>query len=146
MGIHALITVHFKRVVEKPMPISYPKNPKTVGEHLRKKRMELKLLQSDLAKILGVSTDCVTYWENNRSKPQIQHYPAIQLFLGYSLVKVNEKKFEGRLRAYRWRKGLSHKRLGEMLGVDASTVGSWEKGESFPSAGNLKELESLFKM
>lgn len=127
------------------MPISYPKNPKTVGEHLKKKRMDLKLLQSDLAKILGVCTDCVTYWENNRSKPQIQHFPAIQLFLGYSLVRFDEKKFEGRLKEYRWRKGLSQKRLGEMLGVDASTVGSWEKGKSVPSACNLKELESLIK-
>ncbi|WP_244278826.1 helix-turn-helix domain-containing protein [Pedobacter suwonensis] len=34
-----------------------------------KKRVELKLLQSDLAKILGVSSDSITYWENNRSKP-----------------------------------------------------------------------------
>lgn len=107
--------------------------------------MELKLLQSDLAKILGVSTDCVTYWENNRSKPQIQHFPAIHLFLGYCLVKFNEEKFEGRLKAYRWRNGLSHKRLGEMLGVDASTVGSWEKGKSVPSPKKLEELEALLK-
>ena len=127
------------------MPISYPKKPKTVGEHMRKKRMELKLLQSDLAKILGVSPECVTYWENNRSKPQIQHFPAIHLFLGYSLVKFNEEKFEGRLKAYRWQNGLSYKRLGGMLGVNASTVASWEKGESVPSANNLKELESLLK-
>nr|WP_244278827.1 helix-turn-helix transcriptional regulator [Pedobacter suwonensis] len=32
-----------------------------------------------------------------------------------------------------------------MLGVDASTVGSWEKGESIPSPNNLKGLESLLK-
>lgn len=127
------------------MPFFYPKKPRTVGEHLRKKRVDLKLLQSDLAKILGVSPDSVTYWENNRSKPQIKHFPAIHLFLGYSLVKFDEKKFEGRLKAYRWQNGFSHKRLGEMLGVDASTVGSWEKGESVPSPNNLKELESLLK-
>ena len=28
--------------------------------------MDLKLLQSDVAKIFNVNTDCVTYWENNR--------------------------------------------------------------------------------
>ena len=42
----------------------------TVGDHLRKKRLELHLLQKDVAKKFGVSEDTITNWENNRHSPQ----------------------------------------------------------------------------
>lgn len=48
------------------MHLAYPQNPVSIGEHIKKKRIDLKLFQSDVAKIFNVSTDCVTYWENNR--------------------------------------------------------------------------------
>ncbi len=80
--IHALPCVRFKPQIPKPTLISYPKSPLTVGEHIKKKRMDLKLFQSDVARIFEVSTDCVTYWENKRSLPQVVYYPKIIAFLG----------------------------------------------------------------
>ncbi|MDM1048337.1 recombinase family protein [Sphingobacterium hotanense] len=59
-----------------------PLNPSTLGEHIRKRRMELQLFQKDVAAIFNVSEDCITYWENNISEPQIQYYPPIFGFLG----------------------------------------------------------------
>lgn len=44
------------------MPLSYPENLVSIGDHTRKKRMELKLLQKDLARICGVTEDFVTSW------------------------------------------------------------------------------------
>tara|TARA_B100000315_G_scaffold32482_1_gene27385 strand:+ start:275 stop:496 length:222 start_codon:yes stop_codon:yes gene_type:complete len=42
----------------------YPLNPKTIGEHIRKRRMDLGLEQKDLAKIIGVTESSIWNWEN----------------------------------------------------------------------------------
>jgi len=57
--------------------------------------MDLRQFQSDVAKIFGVSTDCVTYWENNRSAPQIIFYPKIMEFLGYSPLDFDKITLSG---------------------------------------------------
>jgi predicted transcriptional regulator len=56
------------------MPISYPEHPVSIGDHIRKKRMELKLLQKDVARICGVTEDCITNWGKNTSIPQIHFF------------------------------------------------------------------------
>ncbi|WP_457129299.1 helix-turn-helix domain-containing protein [Mucilaginibacter sp. HD30] len=58
-------------------------NPRTLGEHILRRRLQLRLLQKDVAEIVGVTEECVTGWENGRSSPQIHIYPAISVFLGY---------------------------------------------------------------
>ena len=110
------------------MDISYPDNPKTIGDHRRKKRLDLKLLQKDVAKIFNVSEDCITYWETNRSEPQIKYYPRIIKFLGYCPFKVDLSTFEGRVIAYRYLNGLSLKYFGKLMEVDPKTVVGWENG------------------
>jgi len=50
----------------KTMPVSYLLAPISIGDNIRKKRMELKLLQKDVARILGVTEDSITNWEKNR--------------------------------------------------------------------------------
>jgi DNA-binding XRE family transcriptional regulator len=42
--------------------------------------MELKLPQKDVAKICGVTEDCITNWEKNRCEPQVQFFPHIVKF------------------------------------------------------------------
>jgi DNA-binding transcriptional regulator YiaG len=56
------------------MPISYPEHAVSIGDHIRKKRMELKLLQKDVARICGVTEDCITNWGKNRSISQIHFF------------------------------------------------------------------------
>ena len=69
-GIVALTSCHIELKAPKPFPIDYPKKLRTIGDHIRKKRFDLKLLQKDAAKIIGVSEDTITGWENGRSQPQ----------------------------------------------------------------------------
>ena len=45
------------------------KNPQTLGEKIRNRRLELGLLQKDVANIIGTYEDAVTYWENNCVQP-----------------------------------------------------------------------------
>ncbi len=88
--------------------------------------MDRSLLQKEVAKIVGVSEDCITYWENGRSEPQIQFMPYIIEFLGYMPIELNTSTLGGKIKAYRIKHGLSHKRMGKILGVDGSTIGVWE--------------------
>ena len=125
------------------MPISYPESPVSIGDHIRKKRMELKLLQKDVTRICGVSEDCITNWEKNRNTPQIQYYPRIIDFLGYLPFNVDLTTLPGKLKAYRYIKGLSQKRLGKILGVDGATVCSWELEENQPNKVILEKLDKI---
>ena len=47
----------------------YPKNPKTLGEQIRKKRMDLGLTMRELAEKLGVTETTVYNWEVRNIKP-----------------------------------------------------------------------------
>jgi DNA-binding XRE family transcriptional regulator len=99
--IHALHYVRFEGIFNKPMPLRYPSKPCTIGKQIRKRRMDLKLILSDIAKILNVSTDCITNWENEKNMPQIKHFPKIHRFLGYCPKIFNESLFTGLLKSYR---------------------------------------------
>lgn len=109
--------LRYEAQTEKPMPVSYLQNPISIGDNIRKKRMELKLFQKDVAKILDVAKDSITNWEKNRSSPQIQFFPGIINFLGYLPFEINLTTFSGKLKAYRQINGFSEKQLGEILKV-----------------------------
>jgi transcriptional regulator with XRE-family HTH domain len=121
-------------------------HPKSIGEHLKKRRLQLRLLQADVAKLLNVCEDTVTGWENDRYTPQISHYPKIIEFLGYNPFPIDESMLGGRMKKYRIEQGLSHKKLGEKIGVDASTIGAWENNEHMPNRAKQKKLEQLFNL
>lgn len=135
----------FNREFRKPSPRNYPESPATIGEQIRKKRIDSGLTQAELAKILNVSTDSVTYWENNRNKPQIAYYPRIHHFLGFDTATFDETNFRGRLQTYRWRNGISCKDIARLLKVDTSTIRTWEKGLNMPSQKKIDEIEALFQ-
>ncbi len=142
--IPALPCLHYESQTGKPMPISYPENPVTIGDHIRKKRMDLKLLQKDVGVILGVTECSITNWEKNRSIPQINFFPKIIAFLGYLPFEVDLTTFSGELKAYRQINGLSQVQLGEILNVDGATVCSWELGENRPHKRMLAKLDSIW--
>jgi len=63
------------------MPSAYPRNVKTLGDKLRKKRLDVGLLQSEVALRLEVSTSSVKAWEANRAKPMRRTISRIRRFL-----------------------------------------------------------------
>ena len=62
-------------------PDGYPVNPKTIGEYIRKKRMDNRLLQSEVANIIGVSEESIWNWENSRTKPSKKNLKLINEFV-----------------------------------------------------------------
>ena len=62
----------------------YPRNLKTFGDRIRARRLDLGLLQKDVARIIGVTTDTITNWEKGRNQPIHWNYLKISKFLGYN--------------------------------------------------------------
>jgi hypothetical protein len=66
--------LRFSSKTGKKVPVSYPENPGTIGEHLKRKQMDSKLLQKDVAKILGVSEDCITIGQEIVADSGVYHF------------------------------------------------------------------------
>jgi DNA-binding XRE family transcriptional regulator len=56
-------------------------SPVTLGDQLRRRRLELGLHQKDVAKIIGVTTSSIWNWEHGL-EPDLRYQPQIITFLG----------------------------------------------------------------
>ncbi|MGD0336331.1 MAG: helix-turn-helix transcriptional regulator [Candidatus Omnitrophota bacterium] len=59
----------------------YPKNPKNLGEKIRKARMDKGLMIKELASQIGVTEDTVINWEIRGIKPVGKNLAMAQEFL-----------------------------------------------------------------
>ena len=57
--------------------------PKTIGEHMRRKRVDMGLTNVELAQILAVAYQTVERWEHNRCPMKPKHRAKVVAFLGY---------------------------------------------------------------
>lgn len=119
-----------------------PEELNTLGDHLLRRRLALKLLQRQVAEMIGVDKASVTNWEGNRSKPGLQYVPSIIRFLGYNPLPP-ARGWAGRLVQCRTALGLSQKEAAAEIGVDPATLARWERGEREPS-GNLADRALSF--
>jgi transcriptional regulator with XRE-family HTH domain len=94
----------------------------------------LKLLQKEVAGMLGVDTNTVTNWEKNRCQPKLHILPKIVQFLGYSPFPTESQSVGERIKTYRREHGITQKELAMFLGVDPGTLARWESGKSPPRA------------
>ena len=62
------LTYSFTLPRPKRMPKGYPENPKTLGEHIRKYRMDSGLQIKQLAEEIGVDEMTIINWEQGRVK------------------------------------------------------------------------------
>jgi len=116
-----------------------------IGEQLKVRRKRLNLRQSELAKLIGVSEDCITNWETGKNKPYITYYPKLIKFLGYNPFQVEVENLGGQIRKYRVENGLSQQDLAKLLNVNESTVFHWENGGHKPLPSKLKLLEKIIQ-
>jgi transcriptional regulator with XRE-family HTH domain len=128
------------KVVRKPLGMKYVENPITLGEKLRNRRLDLNLLQKDVAKIIGVSEDTITYWENGRATPQVHLYPKVTRFLGYFPLEVDTLTLGGKIKKYRFLNGINQEELAQKLKVNESTVFHYENGKHKPCPKMLKKF------
>jgi transcriptional regulator with XRE-family HTH domain len=102
--------------------------PQTVGEHIKKKRLELALTQEKAGQLLGVTALTILYWEHGVFQPAVKHFPAILAFLGYDPKRPSPTCLSERLQAKRRELGWTQRDAARKLGIDPSTWSSWEGG------------------
>jgi DNA-binding transcriptional regulator YiaG len=139
----ALPFCHLTLSAEKAKPFSYPKVIKTLGDHLRARRIDKKLFQKDVAPLIGASVESINHWETNTRKPEVRYYPRIMEFLGYCPIQY-AKNFSELLILHRTHLGLSHRTLGKILNTDPGTISRWESGERNPYKKHQDRINNFF--
>ncbi len=142
-GRVALPFSHITLKTQKPLPSAYPKTLKTIGDHLRKRRLDLNLLQKEMAQKFGVSDPSIYNWENNLVKPAYRYIPKIIMFLEYVPFDTSTLSVGEKIVAYRKILGFSQKKLACHLGIDPCALSKWERNRQQPSEGLIKEIERI---
>lgn len=118
------------------IPKPWDLQPTTIGEHIKRRRLELGLYQKDVAKLFGITLFTIINWEKGRTTPTVKFIPSLVQFLGYDpLPKERPTSIADRLRTKRRELGLGQRETAQILGVNASTVTRWEGGS------RIQELE-----
>lgn len=133
----------FKLTASKPKSCNYPKELKTLGDYLRKRRLDLKLLQREVGQRIGVVEASIWNWEDGRVSPEVKHLPAIIAFLGYNPIPKPDT-LRAQLVWHRQGKGWTQKVFAQALGIDQSTLAGWERGERKPMGKYLALVTTAF--
>jgi transcriptional regulator with XRE-family HTH domain len=116
--------VSLKSLILRP----YDFVPISIGDHLRKKRLQLGLFKRDVGQRLGFSPWTIINWERGHTEPPISALPAILGFLGYDPFPES-KTIQDHMLAKRRKNGWSVKEAAEIVGVDPGTWRNWERGQ-----------------
>ncbi len=111
---------------------------RTLGEHIRKRRLDLGLLQIEVARIIGVTESTVWNWEHG-TEPEIRHMPKIIEFLGYVPFDCPDDLI-GKLQYFKLVNGLSYERLGKVMGKDPEQLEDWLSRRVKPCGMNTARI------
>ena len=128
---------------KKPTNPAYPLSLISIGDHIKKKRIDLNLFQKDVAKLIGVKEESVYNWENNYSKPKIYLHPRIIKFLGYVPFDLPKETIGDKIKSYRKEHGLSQRKLAKLWGVDQTTIRDWENNKHQPGKKLAERISNI---
>jgi transcriptional regulator with XRE-family HTH domain len=140
-----------------------PKDPTTIGGHLRKRRLELAIHQSETARILKVSTVTLSRWECDKVYPTWAQQSQVTAYLGYnpfidpklgrpkgnetldvaSLSSEPPVTLGQQLLQYRLKQKKTRKQFAEELGITPKTLWGWETNRRRPSSAYAARLVSF---
>lgn len=102
--------------------------PTTIGEHIRKKRLESGLTLDKLSKKWEIRIDKLLHWERGR-RVSFELYSMIFSFLGYVPMQLNTLPPRERLVALRKLSRTSQKNLAKKLGMKITDIVDFESGK-----------------
>lgn len=65
----------------------YPASPRTIGESIRKRRLDLGLRQIDVARIIGCNEMTIVNWEKGHTCPRVNKMTGVYRFLDPAMLK-----------------------------------------------------------
>jgi len=134
----SLHSCHKQLIAKRPANPAYPSSLMTLGDHLRKVRIDRGLSQPQVAKMLKVTTESVTGWELNRYVPQARFAKRIIHFLGYFPFHTSELTTGRELFLARLILGHSQEQAAKQTGCDESNLRQIELNERKPQPKTLK--------
>ena len=127
---------------KKPSNPAYPTELNTLGDHLRKARLDRGLSQSDVARLLQVTTDTVTGWEMNRHGPTPKQAKAVINFLGYfpfmDGASLGQQLYHARLVS-----GKTQEEVAKVIGCDESNLRLIERDERKPQPATSQKIREF---
>lgn len=123
----ALPFCHITLSAQKPTKL--PRILNTIGDHIKRRRLELGLYQGQVARVLGVDESTVTNWEKNRTSPTLRYLPKLVQFLDYDPLAGERHTLGGRLLHYRKAQGMTQKQLAQAIGIDPATLSRLERNQ-----------------
>ena len=129
--------------LEKQPLLGFREHPLTIGDHIRKRRMDLGLLQREVAEIIGVTESSIWNWEHG-TEPELDYNPKIIEFLGYIPFDCPDDTV-GRLAWYKRANGMSLDCLGEVMGRDPEQLSDWLSGRCYPFKKNREKIERFLE-
>jgi len=105
-----VVILDVQLIAKKHLSKDYRKALLTLGDHIRKKRLDLNLLQTDTANIMNVDEMTIVGCELNHCQPFTRYIPRIIDFHGYVLENLFLQGTIGhKIKRYRLLHGLTRK-------------------------------------
>ncbi|MDB4292285.1 helix-turn-helix domain-containing protein [Maribacter sp.] len=124
----------------KPQHLRYPTQILTVGDEVRKARIDRGLTQQEVGQRIGVSRNFVYELELNQHELTIYSLHKSYQFLQYlpETLKIDESTLRGKLYTYRIRNGYSYAIVADKISLDKSTLAHFERGGNVKKGTNAK--------
>ena len=103
----------------------YPAHPQTIGEHMKKRRLDLGLKQTEVAAQLGMHFASLQLWERGIGDPGVKSLPGIIRFLGH-VPFACDPTHGGQISFLRRCCGMTQDELGTLIPCNPETIGRWE--------------------
>lgn len=139
------IFVNLTLKCKRPINSVYPTSLNTLGDHLRKVRLDRGLSQPQVAKVLKVTPDTVTGWELNRHQPPARLAKRIIRFLGYVPFKDQGVSLGKKLHFARLLSGKTQEQVAIRIGCDESNLRQIELDKRRPGKRTLLKIERFIE-
>lgn len=121
----------------------YSEYPQTLGQHLKKRRRELGVVQREAAAQIGILTETYANWEKGKTKPVPSQFRPVVAFLGYDPSPTPTTLAE-RLEAKRRATGMTFAQVAKHLGWDEGTLTRYLNGTWRMPPDRAQALEAFF--
>lgn len=121
----------------------YPENPNSLGEHIRKRRIDLGLFQREVAEKIGVRECTIYNWERGM-EPELRYMPKILDFLDYVPFNCpSPGDAIDRLAFFKLVNGLNYRKLGELTGIHYEQLTDWLGRKVTPSRKSIERINKF---